>query len=159
MYGEKTIKLLIMWLWMLGHVPLFHMRAPALNRDGFEWGAPATCVRNAALFLDLLHFWKLFLSFGANSKLLEKVTRVPRLGMIPEHFTSESSSRTWSWSGPQALRLRIIPSTWTSKSFLSTWTRNIFELRLTLPKYFKFWFVTFLDPVKVDLWTCRVVTN
>ena len=85
-------------------------------------------------FLDMLHFENYFLSFGANSKLLGEVTRVPwiwndsralDLGIISGYLESE-----WSQSRPRALGLGIIQSTWTSEFFLSAWRRGVFPKHL-----------------------------
>ena len=65
-----------------------------------------------------------------------KVTRVPRLEMIPKHLLSESSSVLILGVDPE--HLDDHPEHLHLEVFPSTWTQNIPEFRLTLPKYFKF---------------------
>jgi len=114
--------------------------------SGDAWPRPLdTNVASFKGFLDLLHFENYFLSFGAYSEILGEVTRVPKLEMIPEHLTSESSPTTWTQSD-----LRVDPEHLDSGSsqalgprslsraprdavcFPNTWTWNIPDLHLTL---------------------------
>ena len=105
-------------LWVVGHgqhSPQIKWRTTCGHQCSFIQGV-----------LGPITFWIFFFSFGANSKLLGEVTRVPELWTILEHLTSESSPRTQS--------LSWAPSD--TVSFPNTWTRNIPELRLTLTKSF-----------------------
>jgi len=136
------------------HVP--NRTGPSSGSGSGSGGASSRLAdTNATPFkglLDLPHFENYLLSIRANSKLLGEVTRVPWLGIISKHLTSESSLGLRSDLGvdlehldsgsSRALRLRI---------FLSSVSLS------QSPSLF--WFVTFLNPVKANLRTCRVVAN
>ena len=148
---------------------------PNRTRPGRVQGARSRPVdTNAASFkefLDLLHFKNYFLSFEAYSEILCEVTRVPRLRMIPEHLTSESSPSIWTRSdlrvdpehldlgSSQALGPRSLSrAPRDAVSFPNTWTQNIPKL-ISLSEYFKVFICNIFDLVKEDLRTCRVVIH
>ena len=134
------------------------MRRTDRARIGSGWRAPTTCGHEGSLVQRVLGL-AIFLKIRDQSTWIQNNSWALDLKIIPEHLDSE-----WSRSGPRAHGLRIILSTWTSKYFPSIWTWNIIELRLTLPKYFKFWFATFSwlgKSESMNVWNCckLIATN
>ena len=118
----------------MGHIST---RARTVNRARlrFEWRTLTTCGHECNSVQGVVGhatFWKLFLVYRSQlwasgrsdpSVLTRNDSRALDLGIIPEYLNLE-----WSWSLSRAPGDAMF--------FPGTWTRNIPELRLTLPKSF-----------------------